>query len=290
MGKRKALGRGLHALLGESRDFPDAAASQAEDAIQLISIEQIEKGTYQPRRTFPEAAIQELANSIAAQGIIQPIIVRPSGDRYELIAGERRWRAAQLAGLREIPSIVRSVSLQSAAAMALVENIQREDLSPIEEAEALRTLQAQFDLTHQGLAELVGRSRSAVSNLLRLNDLHPKVKELLCEGQIEMGHARALLGLEPAQQCEIGHKIPTEQLSVRQVESLVRRLNIPEQAAVPNQPSKSADSACLERELSDLLAAKVALNARADGSGKIVVQYHSLEELDGILQKLRRAD
>jgi ParB family chromosome partitioning protein len=254
----------------------------------------LQRGKYQPRIDMRPETLQELADSIKAQGVVQPIVVRPldapegaGHARYEIIAGERRWRAAQLAGLHEIPAVIRRVGDEAAIAMALIENIQRENLNPLEEARALDRLITEFDMTHATAAEAVGRSRAAVSNLLRLLELTDEVKTLVEHRELEMGHARALLGLEAKrQQAEVGALVAHKKLSVRETEALVKRLTQPK-AAEESAPRVDANIRKLESELSEKLGAKVAVQHTASGKGKLVISYHTLDELDGILEHIR---
>jgi ParB family chromosome partitioning protein len=280
------------------------------DALAKLPVELLQRGRYQPRADLRNDTLGELAESIKAQGVIQPIVVRPIGpgasasagaggvggeQRYEIIAGERRWRAAQLAGLTEVPAIIRSVPDEAAVAMALIENIQREDLNPLEEARAFERLIAEFGLTHQQVAEAVGRSRAAVSNLLRLIELAPEVGELLEQRQLDMGHARALLGLENRRkQVELALLVVKKGLSVRETEALVRRLSQPAGAAGAGASSdggaggrRDPNVQRLEDELMEKLGAKVQIQHTAKGGGKLVVAYHSLDELDGILAHIQ---
>jgi len=258
-------------------------------------VDLLERGKYQPRLDMRPESLAELADSIRAQGVVQPIVVRPLGtpapgasQRYEIIAGERRWRATQLAGLAEIPAIIRDVPDEAAVALALIENIQRENLNPLEEARALHRLVTEFDLTHQEASEAVGRSRVAVSNLLRLLELADEVKTLVEERQLEMGHARALLGLaNRRQQAEIGAFIAKKGLSVREAEALVRRLAAQPGDAKHEPREPDADIRRLEAELGEKLGARVEVRHGAGGKGKLVISYHSLDELDGILARLR---
>ncbi len=300
--KKPALGRGLGALLGEStaRQVTAAAAAGPErvagDELVKLPLDLLQRGKYQPRTDMRPESLTELAESIKAQGIVQPIVVRPVGaapgptesQRYEIIAGERRWRAAQLAGLTEIPAIVRRVPDEAAVAMALIENIQRENLNPLEEARALERLVTEFDLTHQEAAEAVGRSRAAVSNLLRLLELTDEVKSLLAERALEMGHGRALLGLaNRRQQSEIAAFVAKKGLSVRETEALVRRLSQPPRGEREAEPGSDADVRRLETELGEKLGAKVAFRQGANGRGQLIISYSSLEELEGILAHIR---
>jgi len=295
--KKPALGRGLGALLGETaaRQVTAAAAAGAArpagDELVRLPLDLLQRGKYQPRIDMRPESLAELAESIKAQGIVQPIVVRPVGapgptesQRYEIIAGERRWRAAQLAGLAEIPAIVRQVPDEAAVAMALIENIQRENLNPLEEARALDRLVSEFDLTHQEAAEAVGRSRAAVSNLLRLLELADEVKTLVAERALEMGHGRALLGLtNRRQQAEVGALVAKKGLSVRETEALVRRLTAPARADAEVAETTDADVRRLETELGEKLGAKVTFRQGAHGRGQLIISYSSHEELDGIL-------
>ncbi|MEO1080827.1 MAG: ParB/RepB/Spo0J family partition protein [Pseudomonadota bacterium] len=299
--KRRSLGKGLDALLAGSsaKDVAEspAAATPAESEqglLREIPVDLIQRGQYQPRRDFDPIALQELADSIKAQGIMQPIVVREmareSGEqRFEIIAGERRWRAAQLAGLDEIPALLRNVPDEAVIAMALIENIQREDLNPMEEAIALERLQNEFELTQQEVADAVGKSRSAVANILRLNSLEADVKTMLEHGDIDMGHARCLLGLAPDVQLATARQVAARGLSVRQTEALVRRLQ--KQAGMGGQERAEApidpDIRRLQDELADKLGTPVRIQHSAKGKGKLVLSYSSLDELDGILAHLR---
>lgn len=280
------LGRGLDALLG-SADSDSPSSSQAEGELRTLAVTAISAGRYQPRRHFDEALLLELAESIKSQGVIEPIIVRPAGSgRYELIAGERRWRASQLAGIDEIPALVRDIEDRAAIAVALIENIQREDLSALEEAQALARLIAEFKLTHQQAGDAVGRSRAAISNLLRLLDLPAAVCSLLDEGKLEMGHARALLSLPEARAVALAQKAADNEWSVRELEEAVRRATeLPKGKAA--KPKRDADIEALENELAGKLGTRVALNHGRGGRGKVIIHYHSLDELDGILGKIR---
>lgn len=252
-----------------------------------IGIDLIRRGRYQPRRNFDEDKLRELADSIAAQGVIQPIVVRPVEEHFEIIAGERRWRAAQLAGLSEIPVVLRAVDDQAAMALALIENIQRDDLNPLEEAGALQRLLNEFELTHQQIAQAVGKSRTTVTNLLRLMELEDDVKELLEQGRLEMGHARAILGLKGAQQSDAAAKVVRSGLSVRDTEKLVRRLQgLEARPAAPVEKIVDPNIRALEERLCEKLGAEVRLQAGAKGKGKLVISYNSHEELDGILEHI----
>ncbi len=281
MQKKRGLGRGLSELLGDVATNP--TQDKAQD-VQTLPIEFLQRGKYQPRRDMDPEKLKELSDSIAAQGIIQPIIVRKvGGGKYEIIAGERRWRAAQLAELPEVPVLVKDIDDRSVMAIALIENIQREDLSALEEAEALRRLQDEFELTHQQIADAVGKSRVTITNLLRLLDLSPEVKNMLGKGLLEMGHARALLGLDEARQVEIAHKAVKQGLTVRAVEKLVRDQHQDKPAVTKKA---DPDTLRLQRELSEKTGAKVEINHQESGKGKLIFSYTSLEELEGIIHKI----
>ena len=287
--KKGGLGRGLDALLSagaaaRSETPPDPAV----ETLRSLSVDCIQRGRYQPRQDLREDTLRELAESIRAQGVVQPVVVRPLGEgHYELIAGERRWRAAQLADLREVPAVIREVSDQAAIAMALIENIQREDLNPLEEAAALQRLIVEFNLTHQQAAEAVGRSRTAVSNLLRLLELVEDVQRLVRERKLDMGHARALLPLSPPLQREAARQVLLRGLSVRETEELARRLqqsaDIPAPVAKPLDPNIQL----LQDDLSERLGARVRVRHVASGKGCVVIHYNSLDELDGILSRVK---
>lgn len=284
MVKKPGLGRGLDVLLSTAKQ---SVRQPDELFLKKLPVEKIKPGEYQPRTSFDPEALQELADSIKAQGMVQPVVVRRvgSGD-YELIAGERRWRAAQLAEMHEIPAVIREIPDQAAAAMSLIENIQREDLNALEEASGLRRLIDEFGLTHQQTAESVGRSRAAVSNLLRLLELMPEVKDMLEQREIDMGHARALLALTNEQvQLQTAQKVVKRQLSVRDTERLVKK--ILEGAVEKITPVASPDVQRLERKLSDQLGAKVAIRYNQKGRGRMVIEYNSLDELDGILNHIQ---
>ena len=302
--KKRGLGRGLEALLGQAQPRPSATATAAAptpapraEELTRIPLDLLQRGKYQPRLDLRPESLAELAESIKAQGIVQPIVVRPleapaagESQRYEIIAGERRWRAAQMAGLAEVPAVVRRVPDEAAVAMALIENIQRENLNPLEEARALDRLIREFELTHQQAAEAVGRSRAAVSNLLRLLELPEEVKSLVEQRTLEMGHARALLGLESRrQQAEVGALVGKKGLSVRETEALVRRLLAKKEGPGHGEesPRRDPDIARLEGQLSEKLGAKVELKHGASGKGRVVISYHSLDELDGILSHIQ---
>ena len=295
--KKKRLGRGLDALL--SRPVAEAAAAMPQAGmdgpLRELPVDLLQRGRYQPRLDIRQDSLEELANSIKAQGVVQPIVARPigkSGDsqRYEIVAGERRWRAAQMAGLDTIPAVVRDLPDEAAIAMALIENIQREDLNPLEEARALDRLIREFELTHGQAAEAVGRSRASVSNLLRLLELSDKVKPMLETRQLEMGHARALLSIgDPVQQLDAARQVIRNGLSVRETERLVKRMlsGAGGKASAKKPASQSADVRRLEMEVSDKLGARVSLQHTQKGAGKLVISYNSLDELDGILKHIR---
>ncbi|MFY8060971.1 MAG: ParB/RepB/Spo0J family partition protein [Arenimonas sp.] len=289
--KKTGLGRGLDALLGGNLKAAAAPADLSKEGLTRLPITKLQPGKYQPRRDMKTEKLAELADSIRAQGVIQPIVVRDiGGGKFEIIAGERRWRAAQLAELRDVPVVVREVDDRAVIAMALIENIQREDLNPLEEATSLHRLIDEFDLTHQQAAEAVGRSRAAVSNLLRLLELPEAIRKLVEAGQLEMGHARALLTLPADLAIALAQTAAAEQLSVREVERRAQQAGKTKPAAKSGAaPARSnADIETLEREIADLLGAKVQLNHGRKGSGKLVIHYHGLDTLDGILEKLRR--
>jgi ParB family chromosome partitioning protein len=288
--RKRGLGRGLDALLGVGSAPRDGAEAPAGGGVATLPVDLIQRGRFQPRRDFNPESLQELADSIRAQGVVQPVVVRPLADgRYELIAGERRWRAAQMAELHEIPAVVRDVPDQAAMAMALIENIQRDDLNPLEEATALQRLLDEFGLTHQEVAQAVGKSRATVSNLLRLLELNEDVKVALASGQIEMGHARALLGLRGAAQSEAARLVARKGLSVRETEALVRRLV--EQAEHPAAPRREVrldpDIRRLQDNLCERLGARVEIRHAKSGKGQLVIAYGSLDELDGILDRIQ---
>jgi ParB family chromosome partitioning protein len=283
MEKKKRLGRGLGSLIGNVKQVTQASNEEIADGLSLLPIDKIQRGDYQPRKYFDEESLQELANSIAAQGVIQPIVVRKEGSHFELIAGERRWRAAQLAGLQSIPAVIRQIDTQSAAAIALIENIQREDLNPLEESAALQRLIDDFQLTHMQVAEAVGRSRVAVSNLLRLLELAPPVKELVNKELLSMGHARAILALAEHDQAEIARIVVNRGLSVRETEALVKKTLSP----APKKAQKEQvdpDVQRLEQRISDSLCTEVKIKTGQKGAGQLVINFHSNDELDGILQ------
>lgn len=307
--KKRGLGRGLDALLGsgmattseprtvsvnppveKSAVVPPPAKTEAvenlDGQMKHLPVEFLCRGRYQPRRDMDQDSLEDLASSIRAQGIMQPIVVRPvEHEKFEIIAGERRWRAAQLAELDQVPVIIRDVPDDAAVAMALIENIQRENLNPVEEAFALQRLQQEFELTQQQVADAVGKSRSAVTNLLRLLSLSDDVKKMLEYGDLEMGHARALLGLELNQQSEAARQVVAKGMSVRQTEALVRKLQQPVEEKPQQEPN--ADVELLERRLGDRLGAPVQISHNKKGKGKLVINYASLDELDGILSHIK---
>jgi ParB family transcriptional regulator, chromosome partitioning protein len=284
--KKRGLGRGLDALLGGGSSDDTVVDVRPADLAE-IAIADIHRGPFQPRREIRDEGIQELAASIRSQGVMQPIVLRRRVmGGYEIIAGERRWRAAQLAGLDRIPAVVKEVSDDRAVAMALIENIQREDLNPLEEAGALQRLIEEFQLTQQQVADSVGKSRVAVTNLLRLLNLATPVREMLGRGDLEMGHARALLALAASEQLATARLVVERALSVRQTEALVRKLQAPRTSPKTRAP-KDADVKQLERELSERIGAPVAISDDGRGRGKVVITYTSLDELDGILRHLK---
>ncbi|MFZ5722183.1 MAG: ParB/RepB/Spo0J family partition protein [Pseudomonadota bacterium] len=302
--KKKGLGKGLDALLGAASkkaqqnaaagDAPAPAGGMAgavqDGPLKELPVEFLQRGRYQPRREFAEDKLAELAESIKAQGLMQPIVVRPIGEKkYEIIAGERRWRAAQLAGMEKVPCVIKDVADEAALAMSLIENIQREDLSPMEEAVALNRLQEEFSLTHQEVADAVGKSRATVTNLLRLLSLAPEARTLLERGDLEMGHARAILALEVRDQGETARQVVQRALSVRQTEALVRKIQSEQQAAAkPATPTRiDPDVRRLQDEISEKTGAPVQIQHTARGKGKLVIGYNSLDELDGILRFFR---
>lgn len=304
MTRKRALGRGLDALIGAgarrrenpeltdtqslfSADEPgEASVVAAEERLERLPLSQLARGKYQPRRDIQPEALEELADSIRAQGVMQPIVVRPLGEaRYEIIAGERRWRAAQLAELDTIPAVIREVTDEVALALALIENIQRENLNSVEEALALKRLLDEFELTQQQVADAVGKSRAQVANLLRLLALDPEVQTLLERGDLDMGHARALLALSGAQQCRTAHEVVDRDLTVRATEALVKRLT--QGKDKPAEAARNPDVARLETRLGELLGAAVKIHHGQSGKGRVTIRYSSLDELDGILEHIR---
>ncbi len=282
--KPKGLGRGLDALLGADQPSP-----AAKDALAKLRVDQLQPGRYQPRTRMDEESLRELASSIQAQGMIQPILVRGVGAaRYEIIAGERRWRAAQLAGLAEVPVVIREVPDQAALAMALIENIQREDLNPMEEAKGVQRLIDEFGLTHQQASEAIGRSRSATTNLLRMLNLTRQVQELVFAAKLDMGHARALLSLDGATQVRLAEHIVEKGLSVRETEALVNQTLHPKVVAVNPAVKIDRDVARLQDDLSEKLGTTVQLKHGKSGGGKMVIEYTSLDHLDDLMQRFNR--
>lgn len=276
--KSKGLGRGLDALLGGNQE-----SARIGESLQNLSVSLLQPGKYQPRTRMDKESLAELAESIKSQGIMQPILVRPvSGGRYEIIAGERRWRAAQLAALAEVPALIREVPDEAALAMSLIENIQRENLNPLEEAQGIQRLIKEFGMTHQAASQALGSSRSTVSNLLRLLNLPAPVQELLMQGKIDMGHSRALLSLPAAKQIETANLVAYKQLSVRETERLVHRIEHP---ALKKHPKQDRDLLRLQENISAKLGAQVTIKSGKNGKGSIMIHYHSLEQLDGILSR-----
>lgn len=286
MQKKRGLGRGLDALLSSAR--PDTAG-MTQGQLRNLPVDIIQRGKYQPRKNMHAENLQDLADSIRAQGVVQPIVVRQLGQagRYEIIAGERRWRAAQLAGLQDIPAIVRNVSDNDALAIALIENIQRAELNAMEEANAFKRLIGEFGMTHEAVAQAVGRSRAAVSNLLRLLDLNDDVKQLVERGTLEMGHARALLALSGKPQSAAAQDVAKRALSVRETERLVQRLLAAPRGKSVEKRRADPDVRRLEKDLAEKLGASVRIQAGAKGKGKLVISYNSLDELDGILKHIK---
>jgi ParB family chromosome partitioning protein len=302
--KKRGLGRGLDALLGPAKvqaipveavsasavEVVERNAGPVDGELRTLGVEQLQRGKYQPRIDMHNESLEELADSIRVQGVVQPILVRPiDGSNYEIIAGERRWRAAQLAELQDVPVVVREMDDRTTIAVALIENIQRENLNPLEEAHALQRLINEFEMTHQQAAEAVGRSRTAVSNLLRLLELGEVATGMVQRGELEMGHARALLALNGGKQAEAAHHVVNHGLSVRATEHLVKKLiseaNHPESKIQPRR--RDPDLVILEQDLSDRIGAPVAVQANPKGKGKLVISYNSLDELDGILAHIQ---
>jgi ParB family transcriptional regulator, chromosome partitioning protein len=283
MVKQKGLGRGLDALLAN-----DVEEAKTADAQRTLNVAQLQPGKYQPRSYMDDAALQTLADSIKAQGIMQPILVREiAADRYEIIAGERRWRASQIAGVDQIPVLIRDIADESALAMALIENIQRENLNPLEEAQGIKRLIDEFAMTHEKAADAVGRSRVAVSNLLRLLTLTHAVQEMLMQNKLDMGHARALIGLDAAQQIMLANKIAQQHLSVREVENLVK--NIGAEAKPKAQKNNvNRDVLALQNTLSEKLGTSVSISAKSNGAGTLKINYSNLDQLDDIIAKMSR--
>ena len=296
MTKKKRLGRGLDALLSKPVAESAAVTGHEQDSLQNIPVERLQRGRYQPRVDMRQDTLEDLANSIRSQGVVQPIVARVlpgkpgAARRYEIVAGERRWRAAQMAGLPDIPAVIREVPDDAAIALALIENIQRENLNPLEEARALDRLIREFKITHQEASDAVGRSRAAVSNLLRLMELADKVKPMLESRQLDMGHARALLSISSkTQQFDAARQVVKRGLSVRETEKLVRRMLADKKGGKtkPAAPAANADIRRLETDISEKLGARVRIDHGSKGSGKLVVSYNSLDELDGILKHIK---
>ena len=292
--KKRGLGRDLAALLGTSGAASETVtkapgAAKGGDSLKSLPLDILQRGQYQPRDDMRTESLDDLAASIKAQGVVQPIVVRPlpGGDetRYEIIAGERRWRAAQIAGLDAIPAVIRNVPDEAAVAMSLIENIQRENLNPMEESRALHRLIAEFEMTHEQAAQAVGRSRSAVSNLLRLLELDEAVRAMVEGREIEMGHARALLGLPAARQLEIARRVAREGMSARETERLVKQLKRPRKPKTT--PKADPNVRALETDLSEKLGAKVSVQQSGKGKGKLVITYNSLDELEGIIEHIK---
>lgn len=283
--KAKGLGRGLEALLGPSGDESSESQPQGE-VVKLVSLNKLQAGKYQPRTRMDESSLLELAESIKSQGVMQPILVRPVGAaKYEIIAGERRFRASRLAGLEEVPVLIKSVPDESALAMALIENIQREDLNPLEEAQGVQRLILEFDLTHEQASQAIGRSRSATSNLLRLLNLAEPVQTMLLAGDIEMGHARALLALSSAEQIACANEVINRRLSVREAEKLVSDwMNNCDRVLV--KPSQTSDVLRLQESLADWIACPVQIKANNQGKGSVTFRFNNLDELDGVLERI----
>ena len=285
--KKRGLGKGLDALLGQHA-ASDLSAIQEDDELRRLPVDLLQRSPYQPRVDFKPGSLQELADSIKAQGVVQPIVVRPlsQGEKFEIIAGERRWRASQLAGLHEVPAVVRKLDDKAAMCLSLIENIQREDLNPLEQARALARLMVEFDMTHETVADAVGRSRSAVTNLLRLLDLNDKVKTLLEAGDLDMGHARALLPLPNGKQLELALQVVKKGLSVRTTESMVRRL-LSTSGKRKSAPRTDPDIHRLENDLSERLGSGVRIKHTKKGKGTLQIAYNSLEQLDGIISRIK---
>lgn len=286
MSKHKGLGRGLDALLGG-----DTRRASAEEQLAQIDVASLKPGKYQPRTRMDDASLEELAESIKARGVIQPIVVRPvGGGQFEILAGERRWRAARKAGLQQVPAVVRDVPDEAALGIGLIENIQREDLNPLEEANGLKRLIEEFQLTHEQVAAAIGRSRAGVTNLLRLLDLAPAVQAMVQDGTIDMGHARALLAVSRARQVELAGRVAADGLSVRETERLVQEATSAPRAARARRsvPGLDSDGRRLQEEISEALGATVHLKPRQGGRGSVVIDYSSLDQLQGIVKRLTK--
>jgi ParB family chromosome partitioning protein len=289
MSKVKGLGRGLDALLGGDRGKDERDKPRAEEELAQLPAASLKPGKYQPRTRMDEASLAELADSIRVRGVIQPIIVRPVGpNQYEILAGERRWRAARLAGLERVPAVIREVPDEAALGIGLIENIQREDLNPLEEAKGLKRLIDEFKLTHEQVATAIGRSRASVTNLLRLLELSPTVQAMVQDGKLDMGHARALLGIASrGKQEQLANEVAERQLSVRETERLVQQALAAPMPKLP-LPGLDADGRRLQEELAQSLGASVQLKPRAGGKGAIVIEYSSLDQLEGLVGRLKR--
>jgi len=282
----KGLGRGLDALLGGNT----AAKAREQEELAQLPVDAFRPGKYQPRTRMDNASLTELADSIRARGVIQPIIVRPvGGGQYEILAGERRWRAARIAGLERVPAVIREVPDEAALGIGLIENIQREDLNPLEEANGLKRLIEEFHLTHEQVATAIGRSRAGVTNLLRLLDLAPAVQAMLQDGKIDMGHARALLALSRQRQVEVAEQVVAKQLSVRETERMVQQATQPPAQSRRAAPALDADGRRLQEELAEALGATLQLKPRSATKGSIVIDYSSLDELQGLVRRLKGA-
>lgn len=287
MAKLKGLGRGLDALLGGDEPASATPAAKQTDAQRELAVDQLQPGKYQPRSHIDQDALKELSESIKTQGVIQPILVRPiDGGKFEIIAGERRWRAARMAGLQAVPVVIRDIPDNQALAVALIENIQREDLNPLEQAVGIQRLTNEFGLTHQAAAEALGRSRAAITNLLRLLELAPPVRDMLSHGKLDMGHARALLALPALRQVELAHEIAAKGLSVREVEKRVGDLVSRPKPRIPRTVDRDVER--LQDELAQKLGTAVQLKQKGKGRGLLIVEYRNLDQLDVLIEKLRR--
>lgn len=289
--KKRGLGRGLEMLLSQTgAEVATDSIKVEKEGVKEVSIEKLTQGKYQPRRYFDQDALEALASSIKAQGIIQPIVVRTiqGQDQFEILAGERRWRASQLAGLKTVPVIFKEMTDQEALAVALIENIQRENLNPVETAMALKRLIEEFELTHQEAGDVIGKSRSSITNTLRLLELDDVVQEYLAEMKLDMGHARSLLALTKPKQIEVANRVVNEQLTVRETEQIVKAMMAGIKPASKKAVKKDQDVVNLERDLSEFLGAVTEIKNKKAGKGEVVIRYNSLEELDGILGKIKK--
>lgn len=289
--KKRGLGRGLEMLLSQTgAEVATDSIKVEREGVKEVSIEKLTQGKYQPRRYFDQDALEALASSIKAQGIIQPIVVRTiqGQDQFEILAGERRWRASQLAGLKTVPVIFKEMTDQEALAVALIENIQRENLNPVETAMALKRLIEEFELTHQEAGDVIGKSRSSITNTLRLLELDGVVQEFLAEMKLDMGHARSLLALTKPKQIEVANRVVNEQLTVRETEQIVKAMMAGIKPASKKAVKKDQDVVNLERDLSEFLGAVTEIKNKKAGKGEVVIRYNSLEELDGILGKIKK--